>query len=171
MIMALKHILEFTGINTLSVSRRQVLRLGRFSCVRLFSRGGDFLITNALILLYGSSWLYAAIILGAAFNLITDYMGQKLWVFKGKQPVKKVTVQEVWLYLLLKATYCLPGLLGLVLFYKFLHFPFFVGSLIVMIAMWFVSFKDFEALFTQKVAGGSGLLHRLLLRSGITYTK
>lgn len=167
MITTLKHILEFTGIHTLPVTRRQVLRLGRFSCVRLFSRGGDFVITNALILLYGSSWLYAAIIMGAAFNLITDYIGQKLWVFKGKQPVKKVTLHEVWFYLLLKGVYCLPGLLGLVLFYKFLHLPFFVGSLIVMIAMWFVSFKDFEALFTQKTDRTSGLVYRLLSSRGI----
>lgn len=147
-------------------------RLSRYTAIRLLSRLGDFMIANGLFYLYGATWFYPAIIFGAIFNVVSDYLGQKFWVFQGKAhaPIHKATRRELFYFLVLRAAYALPALLAFIILYEFFNLPFVATSAIVMVAMMFVSFKDFEALFTNKAARTGGIVHRLLSKSGITRT-
>lgn len=157
--LAIKSIVEYTGMDQLQISNPKARRVGKYTIIRVVSRLGDYLITNTLILLYGAPWFYPAIILGAAFNCASDYFGQKLWVFRGKQPVRSSSPKEICVFLLLRGIYAVPAVLLLILLYKIFTVPFLLSSFLVMVAMWFVSFRDFEALFVKHTAGAKGWLN------------
>lgn len=147
-------------------------RLSRYTAVRLVSRLGDYMIANGLFYLYGATWFYPAIIFGTVFNVVADYVGQKFWVFQGKShaPIHKASRRELFYFLVLRAAYALPALLAFITLYEFFNLSFLLTSTIVMIAMMFVSFKDFEALFSNKAARTGGIVHRLLSKGGVTRT-
>lgn len=147
-------------------------RLSRYTAIRLLSRLSDFTIANGLFYLYGSAWFYPAIIIGTIFNIVIDYVGQKFWVFQGKThaPIHKTTRRELFYFLVLRAAYALPALAAFITLYEFFNLSFLATSSIVMLAMMFVSFKDFEALFTNKAPKTGGIVHRFLSKGGINRT-
>lgn len=140
-----KRRLYMETLRTLTLSAR---RAGRFTVVRVVSRAGDLAISNTLIILYGESWFYPAIIMAGIFNCSVEYVGNKLWTFEDMRTIKRDTSKEVMLYLLIRGFYGLFGFTALILLYKALSLPYFVSSIIVASVLWFLSFKAFQGLFS-----------------------
>lgn len=123
--------------------------IGRYTLVRLASRGGDYLISTSLITLYGSQWFFPAIALSSSFNISIDYLGQKFWAFKQANPTtKRRSAREIVLYLSLRGLYAVPAFLSLFLLYKILEVPYAVSALLVTGVLWFISFESFQGVFT-----------------------
>lgn len=172
MLLSIKSVVKSPFMAKLLPSVPKARRLSRYTVIRLMSRLSDFTAANGLYYIFGPAWFYPAIIIGALFNIVIDYVGQKFWVFQGRghTPFHKATRRELFYFLVLRAAYALPALLAFITLYEFFNLPFVATSALVMIAMMFVSFKDFEALFTNKAARTGGIVHRLLSKSGITRT-
>lgn len=123
--------------------------IGRYTVIRLGSKGGDYLISTALITLYGNDWFFTAITLSSSFNISFDYLGQKFWAFEQvAEANRRRTSRELILYLFLRALYAIPGFVSLFILYQILHIPYAISALLVTLALWFISFDAFQGLFT-----------------------
>ena len=121
--------------------------------VRGVSRGGDYTISVSLITIYGETWFIAAVILGASFNGLSDYFGQKLWAFKQSSVRKQRLFKELLPYLLLRGCLALIGFAWLALMFFWLDVPYYLSALIVTGGLWILSYKVSKVLFTGSSRG------------------
>lgn len=132
-------------LRTLALSARHA---GRFTVVRVVSRGGDLTISNTLILIYGERWFFPAVIIASIFNCGTEYLGNKFWTFGDSRIMGRGTGDELVLYLLIRGFYGMFGFSALFLLYKILSLPYLISSFMIASVMWFLSFRAFQGLFS-----------------------
>jgi putative flippase GtrA len=142
--------------------------IGRYTLVRIVSRGGDYLISTTLITLYGSDWFFPAVAFSSIFNISIDYLGQKFWAFKQKsEATKRRSTREIILYLFMRGLYAVPAFVALFIMYQILAIPYAISALLVTGSLWFISFEAFQGLFI----GSTRHLPRTVRRTRIIILK
>lgn len=121
--------------------------------VRIISRGGDYTISVSIITLYGETWFIAAVLLGASFNGLSDYFGQKLWAFNQSSRRKQRLFKELLPYLMLRGCLALLGFSWLALMFFWCNIPYYLSALIVTAGLWVLSYKVSKVLFTGSSHG------------------
>lgn len=123
-------------------------RWGRYTLVRVVSRGGDYVISNAIIWFYDEQSFYWAIAVAALFNFFSDYAGNRFWAFSADRPSEPRNTASLMGYAFMRLNWGLLGFCVLFLFYKLLLLPYPASSLLAGIVMWLFSFKAFKRYFT-----------------------
>ena len=126
-------------------------RVSRYLIVRIVSRGGDVGIFFTLLWLWGTEWLIPAFSVSAAFNYLTDFIGQKCWAFKSPDRRPMELLREFGLYIVVRGgnIAAAAGLFGLL--YGLLGFRWWTAMTVVVIVFWTLVFGLYRWLFTGSV--------------------
>jgi putative flippase GtrA len=135
---------------------------------RVLSRGGDLIIQNAIVYVFGGSWFWymTAVCIGGAFNVVTEFFCNRSWAFAGLRHEEGSVLKEISRFSLVRLYYVPIGFGTQTLLFKVLELPFWVSSLSVTILLWCISYNASKSVFTRSTKG----MPRLL-RLGVLYLR
>ncbi len=125
----------------------------RETTVRILSRGGDFIIANVLMLLYGEYFFFYATAAGALWNGGVDYVGQRFWTYKPAKLCKKKLLRGILPYAVLRAIIAIGGFGTLSFLFFIVSLPYVAASIITTLLFWAVSYRISKVFFTGSSHG------------------
>lgn len=121
---------------------------GRISlALRFVSRGGDLLISNAIVIIFGNYWAYHGMLCGGIFNVLSDYFGHKQ-MFSSEADSLEKTPKRKTAYALLRILFAIPGFAVFLFLFEYREWSYLASSITSTCVVWVMSFDLFRRVFT-----------------------
>jgi putative flippase GtrA len=128
---------------------------GKYTTSRLLSRGGDLLIQNSIIHVFGGSWFWylAAVGLGGIFNVLAEFFCNRSWAFAAVRYEEGSALKEISRFSLVRLYYVPIGFGTQTFLFKVLELPYWFCSTSVMLLLWCISYNASKSVFTRSTKG------------------